>query len=95
MRVRRSAGTVAVPMVLIPAAGPDPAGLPGSSSVALRTSRPGKAVPDQTGAAASSVVSGSARGDTTFGQRGNGATNASHNAGLPGAQTLARNTSAG
>jgi hypothetical protein len=44
-------------MELIPAAGPDLAGVLGSSSVAPRTSRPGKAVPDQTGAAASSVVS--------------------------------------
>jgi hypothetical protein len=79
-------------MVLIPAAGPDMAGVPGSSSVARRPSRPGKAVPDQTGAAASSVR---AWGGTPFGQPGNGATSARRGAGLPGAWILARNTSAG
>ena len=107
MRLRRGVRAIALPVPLIMATGAGLASVPVSASAAARASRPGKVALKQTGAAASSVVSVRACGDNTFGQLGNGTTNANHNgttsanhsAELPVAvgclRTLALHTSAG
>ncbi len=53
MLLRSRVRTIAVPLVPIPATGTGSASIPDPASAASRTSRPGKAVPNQTGAAAS------------------------------------------
>lgn len=72
MRVRRSIRTAAAPAALILAAGAGMPSLPGSAIAAAHATRPGKTVPDQTGAAASSVVSVRAWGDNSAGELGDG-----------------------
>jgi alpha-tubulin suppressor-like RCC1 family protein len=71
MRIRKNVEAMAVPVLPIAAAG---AGLatPFPATAAAHTSRPGKVVTGETGAAASPVVSVRTRGDISAGELGNG-----------------------
>lgn len=72
MRVRGSVRTIAVPVAVPRTAGVSVAGTGVPAATAVRTSRPGKAALDQTGAAASPVASAPAWGDSGTGEPGDG-----------------------
>ena len=71
MRIRKNVEAVAVPVSPIVAAGAGLA-IPAPATAAAQTSRPGKVVTGETGAAASPAVSVRTWGDNSAGELGNG-----------------------
>ena len=71
MRIRKNAQAMAVPVLLIVAAGAGLA-IPVPATAATHTSRPGKVVTGETGAAASPAVSVRTWGDNSAGGLGDG-----------------------